>query len=1200
MSTPHMSESEYNFTDAQRARWNNSLSPQLNRGDRARIAEQLHKAKVAELRSCRNMVSGFFKGEEKELRRIFEHNKRLKIIAAHLEMVPDDLWHALRLAKRGHEPDSSDRSHWVPGFEDLEPFDITESFFSPPCGERRTFTNGLNSSVSSSGPSVASKLLDFVTTDDQSAPNVLFLVGGEPETSRTCLRWLEYKLTDDGILVSDWRSPAPPTGAVVTIPNYDSLVRSEKSQLLRAVTRHSLVVVATVGASKRGVEMYPSRIELQFSSGTVHWAISYIDHLSKLFASHSSGSRLASIKSWLEDDPRSSLFAEKIETLGLLARHVYDGGSLPYANLTFIQNTLGRAAQQLKHRGFGGESIFVEACGLRWLGLAAWRACSESNEWISLNDMATIISRASEGVIGPDTWEAVGHLGIFTTLDALIDVGFFEKRGDTVRCSSPHLLVSALGHHISEHLTSTDVLQKVVLDSKWHPALQSAVEFIEDPSPVIQALGDLPPSCRHALAMAMIWVLAAKPAPSDLEGYNYSFLWLLRWWAQQVPEQNRIVLTIGPAQTSSASKPETRLGGRPPLLTLAQISREKRGILQQRWTAQTLIDLEVDRVTTLIEEFDSTQGLLEQNAELALMIGAPFQSDQILSAALWETAPGVGKAHSVLGLDTHDFALWFRTVGFHRVSDSSQGNVSLGHIPVRSYMNQNAHGTELWSAALGDLISSNRELGLQRLAEAISCYAAHGKLWNRKALQRIWESLSEQDRTWTRPSVVNSLPPVEKWQIAPEGKTWLMHSFFDEEQLDSSWKRRNTADQVDCLYWPWRSFLEAGLPSDTILDWAMKTFDTQPKTALREFEGGSALQHFNVELTPQQEALSHFLNHGQPTDLAAIVARGPLSYARIALSRFVEPSVPEREALLRACTDHRVEEERLAFILAGMTPRPEEFEIWSSFSPRFTSRLGQIAHACRLDLARPGTWAGVTLALNLLEDIAQRPRSHMDLVQNPKPGMTDQDLSSCLSRFSRDFIGQLGLIVSRGHTPRDRVLIAIFERVLVTPSLRKNLLGGSRHAVWWNLAQRELGNDFVLGCIRDGHSDGSQFTSARISTLTLSETTTWAESSCPLVGEHVVRGFRARAAAESLQLPVALGTLSEPTVDLTTVPLQRLVAFYIDKLGEDAVTSMGEALIHRTRPELELFWRGVAQAAETTRALGLALEELIRLESCSG
>ncbi|PRQ05144.1 hypothetical protein [Enhygromyxa salina] len=1196
----------YNLSAEELQRWKSSLEPLAKtRGTKTRLAKALYHAKVAELSSCKNMVSEFFHGKPDTLRTIFDDPKRLQIIAEGLSMTPDTLGEYLAAARtKGKDLPFSQR---IPGFEDLGPFDIVDAAFSPPAGQKIIITNCQVTAVSDGLSSWSfDDLFELATSDDQSLPTTIFIVGSNDAARITCLRWLQAKLREVGLRISDWRRTDLEDGGVLVQSEFDRLTPRDQLRLLKVAANTQAVLFATASTRVPAEDQCTDRVVLLLGSGSVDWALRYLNHLEQLLNRHGHAADLEPVRRWLEDDPRSGWAIDDADALGLVARDTFDSRALPFSNKLLLERWLHHAAQRLRIRGRAGEAAMLEVCGQRALAGIAASACRSHETWIAIETVARTFVEAADGIAGESIWRELGAAGMLSLVDGLIEMGLLRRRGSRVTFPRMHLLVSALGFYIAENLEDHEIIRVAVLHEQWHPSLLAAAEVCGDPSPIIAAINRQSAGVRCASAPAMAWVLGSGARPSDRPVFARAFLLALRWWAMRPQKPLPRTLTLGSARAPVPASPNpVRIGGREPLVALAQISLLHHTDLPRGWTSADLRELELDDAMVRLESLEFDARLDEQTARLALMIGAPFQSLEILAADLWACMPQVGDAQTEMDarLCREDYTLWWRTVAAPRLLLEADGKARIAGVhsshSIRCAMQQNLRGTKIWVAALCDGMLHGMDGAADVFIDAVQCYTSVGGRWNQDGLDSIWQRLSESMRAELRLRVAARLCEAEPWLHDEDGTTWLMTTFLNGPDLVRLWEDWSTRGEMVALYFPWRSFLAAGVDADRILGWALATISDQQTYAIEPThemaQGWTVAQLHQSPETPQAAALAHLVDVGDIRLLARLHVFAPSDIADHARRRLAAcPQHEVREALLEMCDDLSTPHEIRSRILARLHPRPGEAERWSHFAEMSPNPFDRLAHKCQVDCARAedhGRWRAVSETLELLESLIDDPRRHLELMQQVvSEGLDAQQLAAVVDGLCSNLLTGIGVLLARTTSGLDE-RGPVVEHVFATPSLRKKILGGV-HAPWWGLALELHGEERTLAWLRAGDVDSPNATQARLGAIEISEAMAWAAVEDGELGSSIAQRFAARR--PSLNIEIAAANLSRLGARLRLDGVHELARLYVIAGGDAAARAFQAAMLESgaESEETERFWMGVARGLTELVALAAVMDEL--------
>lgn len=1170
---------EYNLSTEQIERWQNSLGPLLKRGVKTKIAEKLAGLGDQSVSHFKNILTDFSKGDSGALRSIFDQEDRLRVVAEELALTVSDLRQFLQHAKQRDEDGPFELR--IPGFEDLGAFHIVEAMFSPMAGKKVFFAADQITSMSDGTSAwTLDELFQLVTSDDPNLPSCIFIVGPNDEVLERCRRWLRARLEAAHVGTSDARRSDIRAGDVVLQSDFDKLAKSEQTRVVQAATKAHAILVATAASDPAG-GICPDRVVLTVGTASSYAAVQYLEHVEALLNRHGYPAKFDEVSSWLEDDPRAGWACETMEAVGIVARHVFDGGKLPLSSGDFVDRRLKRAADLLRARGRGGDAMAVQTWGARALALTAALACQRNEPWLPVEEVARCFTRAADGLVG----DGPGVLGVIA---GLVEAGLLQQQEQRVSGSEQHLFVAGLGIYLAEHLGDSEVVRKAILRETWHPALLVAAEILGNPTPVIEAINRQSPGVRWVSAAALTWVLGSAAPPSNPSGFADVFARTLWWWAKhpQKPESRTLTLGKMPAPAQAAPR-SVRIGGRDPIIVLGQISRIHRESLGRGWTAAKLLELEEDEMASYLADLDGRAPLDEATARLALMLGAPFQSTEFFTADAWTMLMGSdGELGSNSRLSSEDYSLWWRTVAAPRLLAADEGVArvaGIAAVPSIQYtMRQNARGTKIWADALYECIEGGVDGADAVFVEAVDFYSRRGAEWNRQGLRSIWKRLREDTRRRIRPMVGARLCESHPWIVGDRGDAWLMQTFASKSEIRRIWDEWSTHTGAESIYFPWRAFLDSGIDPHVVLKWAISTVVGQAEHILEPVgspnEYGFFAQVHHVDELPQHQAFHHLLTIDDALLLARIRVFAPEPFAEAAGVRLVEfPPDRLREALLTVCEDPSVPYQVRSGILVGIHPNFGEAERWTRYVEMSPHPIHRMALACQVDCARSedvGRWCSVNETLDFIKSAQVESIEAHD-------------------QIARDLLIYIGNLLRRTRASIDE-RGAVVERVLASQHLRKHILAGV-HGPWWELAIELQGEAAVVGWIRSGHDDQPSASEIRLSAVSLSEVGVWAAVEDPIIGTLVVRRFTQQVCAtgRTLDLDLAVRNFASPALDLELPAVHALARCYLLTNGVPAVERIALAVSGRSSGgTLAVFWRGVARELSTPEVLAAVIDQV--------
>lgn len=171
------------------------------------------------------------------------------------------------------------------------------------------------------------------------------------------------------VLVHEWpAAPAEPNPILVR-DDLDRLPALERRRLMEAVRKTNGTLISTSSVEDPLADLPHEKVVVQLQPGQSWWAVQYLEHLEAMLAKRSHAVELQTLRDWLEDDPYTSALAGRIDTLGILARHVVDGGTVPTRHADVLRLSLERWERLLRQRGHGPTALTLR---LLWTA-GTWR-----------------------------------------------------------------------------------------------------------------------------------------------------------------------------------------------------------------------------------------------------------------------------------------------------------------------------------------------------------------------------------------------------------------------------------------------------------------------------------------------------------------------------------------------------------------------------------------------------------------------------------------------------------------------------------------------------------------------------------------------------------------------------------------------------------------------------------------------------------
>lgn len=1088
----------FNLSPEQQATWSDQL-PELRRGLQTEIAKVLERKRHGGRSSWKTQLSAFFQGKEKGLKAVFEHPARLEIVAKHIGATPTKLKRWLDIATGVPVQDEPGLVR-VPGFEDYGALPASQVYFPPKLREARFHlpTHGLLHS-SGGGNLDLDKLVEVATsTAEPAVARAIVVVGGRGVGRSPTLEAIAQRLIGAGLDVWRWQSgqPVESDGVVLLIDDLDELDASERASALSMVKAANALVVCAVGFDDHLLDLPAERAIIEIAEGDEPWARAYLEHLAGPVAEALARQiNTEPIREWLSDEPDTTAFLNRADTLGLLARHVADGGEVPLPEGHLLELVIRRWAHLLRRDGRGPEALTVELCLPGALAHLARAACRNGRWSHRLQDVAgALVEVAGNRLAGSNdgVWRELGAPGMLAVVDALEGHGFFVRRGGELEPVQQILQGAALGHVLHKDPDDLDTLGHAVADSRWHAGILVAAGLAGDTAPMLAALEALPLGPRvHSYAL-VTRLLASSVNCSDTALLRRWFRRCLLWWASTPPESRSVTMTIGSGSAPQRSPAnEALIGGSSPLLVLARASKMRRGFLSGPSSKGDLLDgdglPEDERRYLKLLSRQATDESLDD----ALLVGAPYQCDLILDPARWAKLPSATmRGHELPGgLTREEYGIWWRTVAAPRLKQDAAGRsmvagTATGWSVTWSMCQTDEPGTRLWSDALAAELDDGAEGAPAAFGEAVSYVMEVGGLANFNGICSVWASVKGRRRRAVLKAVAEALPRPETWFLHDTFIPWILRELLQHDELHRCWAEWRSASGQTLARMPWKAFLEARLPATDVMSWAIETLPESPraagKTASRIPTTGTSLvmQFHEARDAPQAAILDHLVELADPEVLEALLA-APQEWSQKAWKR-LEETGPDRARVLRLQWAAASDDAGVRMQLIGhLVPQPGEFELWKAAaqtSPNWHESLVRWVQAAACNEGEE-RWLAANEALSVAEElvgsreaaaesIGEMFAADVEEVSAEEAKQSAQELVEQLHDGVPALLQDLGSVLAQAPDPDDGHE-QLVRRLFAGP-LRPLVRG---HQGLWSLAWRVGGFDYVTDLLVTGNSD---------------------------------------------------------------------------------------------------------------------------------
>ncbi len=1079
---------EFNLTPAQQQAWVALLAGKTPRGAKTAMAKAVARAaKSSNTGSWKTTVSGFFQGREKELRAIFEHPKRLLAAEEALGLDAGQFRDWLEEITVGATQDGPLDVRIV-GFEDYGPVPVIDAYFAPPRGACKIWLPP-RSTGAVTGPSsecggtlnIDELLARALPTTPRHAFAMVFC--GQPGIGKTTtLKLLKAKLQQSGVMVTAWLPGIKPAGGVILCDDLDLLDAGQRSLLCQTVINSASVLLTATASPDALTDLPHYRAVYVLQDGYEQWSIEYIGHLERLLERWGRSTSLAPLRKWLEDDLFAMPLTNRLDNLGLLARHVADGGQLPPRYCDLPRWAVSRAAAQIRRRGDSGVALLVEQYGEAALQAVAAQACHGEGLDVPIRTLIDAFFHSASGrghqlaMAGPEA------NGLFIeAAEQLCNTGLFHKRGDRVVPIQPACAVSALGTALVRngevHLL---LLARAVLAPIWTDALVSAAERIGDGCRILAALLAAPPGVLCQAVPAMTRVLAAEVPFTDASIYRRAFLLCLSAWARWPADQRSMTLELGGPMNAAPPVPnhDRLVNGHAPLLVLAKASRVHRELLPEQIDIKAVASGEY--LPDVLRAYMTLLGTAEisaTDAQDAVGLGAPFQSKVLLDSEFWRRLPPHTDtvSHMPSGFKLDDYWRWWRIAGVLRLLELPDGDARVaGTHPEHSLVaaqNQPPHGWEPWKNALASQIKRRHPRAAEVFAEAVLFTLNRGGRWNADAVKAVWDAVPGE-REALRLAVYQQLLGIER---VPNGDSlilpWLLSIVIVAEEREELWDKWSAASPA---WVPWKLFVNAGLPQQKLAAWALASVAQKKKTHtesddrwLDESKPANNVQALQSLVAGDDVAILELLIRSDSTECSSL-----------ALERLSSlTTAPARRLKMELAGESNERFRRLA----NFVPEPSEALLWKQHvaarevSP-FIALARWACYALVTDDSAP--WAETLRCLDLIDALLTKQPDGEALfvtwchrLNFELPNLSEywQQLQKQAPRSVSGPLADMASVTFLAEKNGCPDPLPLVEAIMARPTIRRHVLAGM-HAPLWPAALLYFGQERIIDLLVEDHA----------------------------------------------------------------------------------------------------------------------------------
>jgi hypothetical protein len=945
----------WNLSEAEVERWQREWPESRRRGRQSVIAGDLKKVPVASRGGGQKTktadtwevyLSHFFKGEAKFLAMVLGDDNVAHVVAKGLDLPSAEALRAVHRRVRGLDEEGPFDTR-LPGFEDRGVVPVLAAYLAPPAGG----SNGLGAAQDGEQfelfPPTAERLLRAATPGRTSR---LIVVHGPTGSGKSMiLRVVHAQLHSAGIGVTLGTLGTAP---VAIIDRWEVAAPELREGLSRWLGQPGRVAVIAclIDDHRHGFQGEMASMQLPHPLPS-HHAMQYLAHLGTVLA-EGFGIRFdhEALRPWFEDDPVAATVAGQCATLGLLARAVVDGASVPPPVHQWPALLVKHAHGQTHRDERTPEGTFFEAAGEAFVSAIA-------KEFLATGSDSIERRRALELAA-----QEAARFGAKVQLDdtgAFRPVAFAERAG-VLRAAAGRIGFAhpSLGR-VAAWSIWRDHLPEMLARPEWHDALVAAAEKQGDL--VLRAAMTATPDVFAMGMLGLTRILRAKADFADAELFTHAFRACAAWWAH-APKH------VGAPDAAWTVPATDRVGGSSPLLLLAQAGHTHRKLLPPNLDA---LDLERD-VPEASRRWLSAFGVAVAEAprlDAVLRFVAPANANEFpREGDIRDSGDWTGG--DLPGVVPQDWEVWWRDVvvpvwEMRRDVEALVSGVAPGS-RVSAGLSQNSErGLNRWLAAL-EWVARDGDVG--GVARAVELALLRGSWRAQAGIATLLRGLPRLRRRLSGP-LYEALTRLERppWDSQPTKERGLLEvvlvEFLDPERRDELWARWATATAEHV---PWRAFAAAGLPLERVAEWAMAG-------------GTDALQHKHLR-TPiygvtvpgpshRRTTLEAVLQTGDVPALVYAYASGlpeDLEYpARLRILNLRPQEFPA-ERIAGAVRSGRMEG---SLLLRQLLPRPQDEPAWQQLlrgTESWPERLAFVAQWCA---GQPAPrWSPLVSALDHIEE----------------------------------------------------------------------------------------------------------------------------------------------------------------------------------------------------------------------------------------
>ena len=834
MTTPPKEEPmNYYLTPTQQTRWKEKIKEYLKE------ANCTQKEAASILGIHESAFSPLKHGDKKEIRKLFTNRTQgLKELNKRLNCNLKDLFESIQ--DKVFKTPKRFTMYRIPGFEQYKP--VLEIFFPPETQEiqyhlpnhqtaliqsKQQPPNTLSTHlVHSTAGRVDLSLMTEATLLQFEHLCKIILIRKPTGADDLLLKALVARLEEKNINPAPWLPGTLSKGNIIYQQNLNEMPPGSRSRLLKEVKEQGATLLTTTNLEDPCSDIPTERITCIIRKPGPAWANDYLIHIEKNIGLQLD---LDPLREWLHKSLFASSSFSSTESLGILAKHVLNGGDTPIKHNEIIElarkNWIARLREDSED--IIAELLLRDTDSLLFQALAE-RFCLSSGR-ISRSELYDIFNQSEM------PWKKrLSHLEL-NLLPALLKIGLFQEmeEGKYIAPVNPFYFVSILGRRLIAK-PSNKLLENVFLKPDWHGALDAATEQKNGLETLLRHHQNLPFHIRSQSYIALTRLLASEHHNCRDENLlKQVFIELIYWWSCWPASTRSTTLHLStPTPMIRPHPQEALICGYSPLVVLGVASQnlKNKRILFDISTAE-ILDFRLDPKTKHYLQLRE-KTLSEEAVKIALVLAAPFHCNNITVDSNWkQLSLQQWRDNSLpLAINRDDLRLWMPigAAALFSKDEPEQNSEGLAIWPISQFMFVELPKPYDWATLLQKAFRKQQTYAVDHFFEALNTALKIGGKYNLSGLKRLWEKgirVREKDKIKKRlEEYKKNLIAFPEWFFYTDLLNWVFKELLDTKQLWTDWTDwLKTLDDPIQQKIPWKSFKEAGIKEKEILEWALMT-----------------------------------------------------------------------------------------------------------------------------------------------------------------------------------------------------------------------------------------------------------------------------------------------------------------------------------------------------------------------------------------